>query len=159
MQRDSDTMTKTFMRQLSKRWLKVQLCGKRLYSSIWKRFQNRWEWSACFHGTFSFWCRQICSQNRNLRDRDLVKTSRPRLHTKSRDRDSDFKICEFCQTFQKNVGITSKLNFFQICGIFLTCFGCFLPANTTNKKWLYYRNFTLPVLCNNQTPETCTFTV
>jgi len=126
-----------------------------------KRFQNRCEWSACFHGAFSLWCRQICSQNRNLRDRDLVKTSRPRLHQKSRDRDSDFKICEFCQNFQKNVGNNSKLKFFQISGIFLTCFGCFLPVNATNQKIvvLYYRNFTLPLLCNIQTPETCTFTV
>jgi len=27
------------------------------YSSTWKRFQNRCEWSACFHGEFSLWCR------------------------------------------------------------------------------------------------------
>jgi len=27
------------------------------YNSTWKRFQNRCEWSACFHGEFSLWCR------------------------------------------------------------------------------------------------------
>jgi len=27
------------------------------YSSTWKRFQNRCEWSTCFHGKFSLWCR------------------------------------------------------------------------------------------------------
>ena len=38
-----------------------------------------------------------------------------------------------------SVGITSKL-FFQISAIFPTCFRCFLPANTTNKKSLKNRN-------------------
>jgi len=47
----------------------------------------------------------------------------------------DFKICRFCR-IKKNVVITSKLNFFQITGIFLACFGCFLPANATNTdRW------------------------
>jgi len=36
------------------------------------------------------------------------------------------------------------LIFFQISGIFSTCFGCFLPANTTNKKSLNYKGFTKP---------------
>jgi len=44
----------------------------------------------------------------------------------------------------------SDLNFFQNSGIFPTCFGCFLPANTTNKKSLNYRNFNKPFLCNIQ---------
>jgi len=26
------------------------------YRYTWKRFQNRCEWSACFHGEFSLWC-------------------------------------------------------------------------------------------------------
>jgi len=26
------------------------------YSYTWKRFQNRCEWSTCFHGEFSLWC-------------------------------------------------------------------------------------------------------
>jgi len=34
---------------------------------------------------------------------------------------------------KKNVITTSELKFFQITGIFLACFGCFLPANVTNK--------------------------
>ena len=29
------------------------------------------------------------------------------------------------------------LNFFQISGMFPTCFGCFLPANATNKKSIF----------------------
>jgi len=28
------------------------------YSSTWKIFQNRCEWSACCHGEFSLWCRK-----------------------------------------------------------------------------------------------------
>jgi len=27
------------------------------YSSTSKRFKNRYEWIACFHGEFSLWCR------------------------------------------------------------------------------------------------------
>jgi len=50
--------------------------------------------------------------------------------------------------------ITSDLYFFQISGIFPTSFHCFLPANTTNKKSLNYRNFNKPFLCNIQGFET-----
>ena len=49
-----------FMHQFSKRCnglQKVHFCGKLVYSFTWKRFQNRCEWSACFHGAFSLWCR------------------------------------------------------------------------------------------------------
>ena len=90
------------------------------------------------------------------RDRDLVKISR-------RDRDfiknsetetRDFKICAFCRNFLKNVVIPSDFNFFQISDIFPTCFGCFLPVNTTNNKSLKYRNFHKPFLCNIQSLET-----
>jgi len=35
-------------------------------------------------GIFFVRCRQWCSQNHNFRDQDLVKTSRERLHKKSR---------------------------------------------------------------------------
>jgi len=34
----------------------------------------------------------------------------------------------------KNVIITSELKIFQISGIFPTCFGCFLPANTNKNR-------------------------
>jgi len=56
------TMITTFMRQFSKscnRWLEVPILWQTriAYSSTWKRFQNRCEWSACFHGEFSLWCR------------------------------------------------------------------------------------------------------
>jgi len=53
-----------------------------------------------------------------------------------------------------DVVITSDLNFFQIYGTFPTCFGCFLPANTTNKMSLIYINFNKPFLCNIQSLET-----
>jgi len=50
-----------------------------------------------------------CSRDRNHRDLDLVKTSRPTLHKKFRDRDSrleirdrGFKICGFLRNFSKN---------------------------------------------------------
>ena len=38
---------------------------------------------------------------------------------------------------------------------FSNCFGCFLPANTTNKKSLNYRDFTISFLCNIRSHETC----
>jgi len=105
---------------------------------------------------------QWCSQDRNLQDRDLVKISRrdrdfiKNSETKNRDlkfktETRDIKICAFFQ--KKNVVITSDLHFL-ISGIFPTCFGCFLPANTTNKKSLNYRNFEKPFLCNIQCLET-----
>ena len=63
------TMITTFMRQFSKScngWQKVHLWGKPIYSSTWKRFQNRSEWSTCFHGAFSLWCRNIKAFCENL---------------------------------------------------------------------------------------------
>ena len=48
----------------------------------------------------------------------------------------------------------SDLNFIQNSGIFPTFFGCFLPANTTKKTSLNYRNFNKPFLCNIQSLET-----
>jgi len=102
---------------------------------------------------------QWCSRDRNLQgwDRDLVKILR---------RDRDFiknfetetwssrletsKLVHFAEVFQKCVAMTSDLNFFQISGIFPSCFGCFLPERTTNKKSLNYWNFNKPFLCNIQ---------
>ena len=60
----------------------------------------------------------------------------------------------FAEIFLNNV-ITPELNIFQISGIFPTYFGCFLPANATNKKSSSYRNFTKPFLCNIQSLKTC----
>ena len=47
---------------------------------------------------------------------------------------------DFAENFQKNV-TTSKLNLFRISGIFLSCFDCFLPANTTEKKLVELHKF------------------
>jgi len=74
----------------------LHLCGTHIYSSTWKRFQNLCEWSACFHGAFSLWCRQWLVKTvtfetetktwLKLRDWDFIKNpeietwnSRPRL--------------------------------------------------------------------------------
>ena len=56
---------------------------------------------------------------------------------------------DFAENFQKNVVINSKLNFFRYFSIFLTCFGCVLHANTTNKK-LVNLCFTKPFFCHIQ---------
>jgi len=37
-----------------------------------------------------------------------------------------------------------KLQFFRISDIFLTCFGCFLSANTADQNTLIYKSFTKP---------------
>jgi len=50
--------------------------------------------------------------------------------------------------------MASDIIFFQISGIFLMWFGCFLPANRANKKALNYRNFNKPFLCNIQSLKT-----
>jgi len=106
---------------------------------------------------------QWCSRERNLWGQDLVKTSRPRLHQKLRDsrleiwdRDSRRQNLSILPKFWLNVVITSEFNFFYFwhCP---TCFGCFLPANTTNKKSLNFGNFTKLFLCNIQSLETCNF--
>jgi len=47
----------------------------------------------------------------------------------------------FAKIFQKNVVHTCKLNFFEFLAFFLTCFGCFLPANTTEKKLVELHKF------------------
>ena len=147
-------------------WQKVHLYGKLLHSSTWKRFLNICERSACFHWEFSLWCRQCCNQDRNFRDGDLAKPSRPRLHQKSPDWDSwleiwdrDSRLQNLCNLpkFFKYTVITSKLNFFLISGIFPTCFGCYLAANITNKKSLNYWNCPLPVLCSIQSLVTETW--
>jgi len=154
------------MRQFSKNcngWQKVgyTLVAKSYTAPLEKDFKIDANGAHAFMGHF------LCavdwfSQNRNLRDRDqlLVKTSRPRLYQKSRDlrlefRDRDSKLCAFCRIFLNDFIASAKLIFFQISGIFSTCFGCFLPANTANKKSLNYRNFTLPVFGNIQGLETC----
>jgi len=41
---------------------KLHVCSKLVYCSTWKRFQNRCEWSACFHGAFSLWYRPRVSK-------------------------------------------------------------------------------------------------
>jgi len=56
-----------------------------------------------------------------LRDRDFIK---------------NLETWAFCPNFVLNVVITSELNFFYF-WLFPTCFGCFLPANATNKnRWI-----------------------
>ena len=81
---------------------------------------------------------QWCSLDRNVRHRhrDLVKTSRPRLHHRLRD----FKICAFCRNLFKTCCHHFWVEFFSNLRHFPTCFGGFLPANATNNKSANYRN-------------------
>jgi len=68
-----------------------------------------------------------------LRDRDFIKNSWTRdlkFETETRG----FKICGFCRSLSKKRCDHFKLSFFRISDIFLTCFDCFLPANTAGKK-------------------------
>jgi len=61
-----------------------------------------------------------------LRDRDFIKN--PETETQ------DFKICAFRPIWNKMSSLLLSWIFLQISGIFPTGFGCFLPANTTNKS-------------------------
>jgi len=92
-----------------------------------------------------------------LKFRDETETSSktPRLETwNSRPRLETSKSVHFVEILLENVVITYGLIFFQISGIFPTCFGCILSANTTNKNSLNYRNFNKPFLCNVLSLET-----
>jgi len=128
---------------------------------IWRGFKNKsdvchvlWEELFMLNGRWHIanlmlkqslvW--QWCSRDRNLLDQDFIKnyetwSLRSRLQN----------LC-ILSKFLKNV-INSDF-FLQISGIFPTCFGCFLPTNTTNKKSLNYTNFYKPFLCNMQSLET-----
>jgi len=70
---------------------------------------------------------------------------------KPRDRDfitiSETRDLKFCHHFW--------LEFFHISGIFPTYFGCFLPANRTNKQSLNYWNLNKLFFCNIQSLEIC----
>jgi len=67
-----------------------------------------------------------------LRDRDFIIKNSETRDLKFKTKTS--KFVHFSEIFGNNVIIISKLNLFQISGIFPTCFGCFLPANTTKEK-------------------------
>ena len=88
-----------------------------------------------------------------LRDRDFIKNpetetwpSRPSLETS--------KFIDFAEIFFK-CRHHFQVDFFQISVIFPSCFGCFLSANTINKKSLNCRNFTKSFLRNIQSLEAC----
>ena len=102
---------------------------------------------------------QWCSKDHNFRNRDLVKTLRPSLHKKSRDRDSGLEIWDRDSRLQNLCILPNFLSsllswIFSNFWHFPTCFGCFLPANN-KKKILNYRKFTIPFLCNIQNLDTC----
>jgi len=92
---------------------------------------------------------QWCSRDRNFRDWDLVKISRRDRDfiKKSENETRDLKLrprptletsnfAHFAE-FNQKCRHHFWLEFFFISGIFPTCFGCFLPANTTNKnRWI-----------------------
>ena len=93
----------------------------------------------------------------NLRDEISSKFLRPRptFDTwNSRPRLEISKFCALCWNFLKISSPLPSWIFFQISGFFPSCFGCFLPANTTNKKSSNYRKFAIPFLCNIQSLDT-----
>ena len=101
---------------------------------------------------------QWCSRDRKLWDRDLVKISRrDRDFIKNVEtRDLKFETSKFVHfaELKKKCRRHFWRQFFPISGIFPKCFGCFLPASTTNKKFLNCRNFNKPFLCNIRSLET-----
>jgi len=92
---------------------------------------------------------QRCSRERNFRNRDLVKTSRPRLHQKLRDsRLEHFAKILFWMSSWLLSWIFLFLAFSDIFWLFLTC-------KCNKQKSLNFRNFTKLFLCNIQSLETC----
>jgi len=55
--------------------------------------------------------------------------------------------------YSKNIVATTKLQFFQISGIFPTCFGCFLSANTADKKHVDLQKFYYAILLQYSKPQ------
>jgi len=53
----------------------------------------------------------------------------------------------FFYKFPKNIVATTKLQFFRISGVYLTCVGCFLSTNTADQKHVDLPNFTKPYFC------------
>jgi len=92
-------------------------------------------------------CYRWCSRDRNLRDRDQVKISRW---------DRDFRLQNLCILPNKKKKMSSSLLtwiFFK----FLAFFRCVLVVSylqIQQKKYLNYRNFNKPFLCNIQSLET-----
>ena len=94
----------------------------------------------------SFAGNQWCSQDRNIRDRDVVKISkRDRDFIKNSEtetRDLKFetetsKYVHFAEILLKNVVITSDFNFFQISGIFRLVWVVFyLQIQQTKNRWI-----------------------
>jgi len=56
----------------------------------------------------------------------------------------------FFYKFSKNFVTTAKLQFFWISGIFPTCLGCFLLANTADQNHVDLQRFTKPYFCGTQ---------
>jgi len=75
-------------------------------------------------------------------NRDLVKTSKPRLHQKIHDQ--DLKICGLCryfsEIFQKISSPLRSWNVSNFCN-FPTCCGCFLSAKTAEEKLVKLHKF------------------
>jgi len=53
----------------------------------------------------------------------------------------DLKICGLCQYFSKKCHHHFEIEFFQISGIFPTCFGRFSPADTADKRHVEIQTF------------------
>jgi len=105
---------------------RLHLCGKLVYSSTWKIFQN----TVDANGTRAFMRHFLCGVGSDVvktvtfetETKTLLKTSRPRLHQKSRDRHSRLQNMP---NFFLNVVITSKMIFFK----FLAFFGTVLVVS------------------------------
>jgi len=95
---------------------------------------------------------QWCSQDRDLVklwDRDFIKNSETRDLKFETETSKFVHLAEFfLKCHHSWVAFLSNLWHFP------TYFGCFLPANTSNKKSLNYRSFTKPFLCNIQSSVT-----
>jgi len=77
-----------------------------------------------------------------FRDRDFIKNSKTETRDLNfKDKIRNFKICAFFQNYSKNYCHHFKVHFFQISGIFPTCYGCSSPAKTTEKKLVELQKF------------------
>jgi len=75
------------------------------------------------------------SGNTDFETEILTSSKIPKLRLEIRDRDTKLQnFYIFSKCFLKMSSSLLACIFFQISGIFPTCFGCFLPANWTNRN-------------------------
>jgi len=105
---------------------------------------RRWEWGDNDSRTWHQWCGSRWRPVQTFKIETSLKN--PRLKNL-------WIMPILFYKYSKNIVATTKLQFFQISGIFPTCFGCFLSANTADKKHVDLQKFYYAILLQYSKPQ------